>query len=54
MNFILPENFKMGHAEGMATGVTVIVCEKGATGGVSVRGGAPVRAKRIYSVRIRR
>lgn len=41
MNFILPENFKMGHAEGTATGVTVIVCEKGATGGVSVRGGAP-------------
>ncbi len=41
MNFVLPENFKMGHAEGERTGVTVIVCEKGAVGGVSVRGGAP-------------
>ena len=41
MNFVLPENFKIGHAEGEHTGVTVIVCEKGAVGGVSVRGGAP-------------
>lgn len=39
--FVLPEGFKMGHATGLATGITVIVCEKGAVGGVSVRGGAP-------------
>ena len=37
------KGLKVGHSqsqEGM-TGCTVIICEKGATGGVDVRGGAP-------------
>jgi L-aminopeptidase/D-esterase-like protein len=37
------EQFKIGHAQDEAggTGCTVIICEKGATAGVDVRGGAP-------------
>ncbi len=37
------EKFKIGHADNadVATGVTVILAEEGATGGVSVRGSAP-------------
>jgi L-aminopeptidase/D-esterase-like protein len=37
------EGFKFGHAqdEAGATGCTVVLCEKGATAGVDVRGGAP-------------
>lgn len=37
----LPKGIKIGHAENDNTGVTVIVCEKGAMGGCDVRGGAP-------------
>lgn len=37
------EAFKIGHwtDEEIGTGVTAIICERGATGGVSVMGGAP-------------
>lgn len=37
------EGFKIGNAQDLeaATGCTVIICEKGAAGGVDVRGGAP-------------
>lgn len=37
------EGFRLGNAEDKdaATGCTVIICEKGAVGGVDVRGGAP-------------
>jgi L-aminopeptidase/D-esterase-like protein len=37
----LPDGFKIGHADDDATGVTVIICEKGAVAGADVRGGAP-------------
>lgn len=40
-NFILPKGFKLGHADKGVTGVTVIVAENGAIGGVDCRGGAP-------------
>lgn len=37
------DDIRLGHAQhlGAATGCTVILCEKGATAGVDVRGGAP-------------
>lgn len=37
------EGIKVGHQQDLAaaTGCTVVICEKGATGGVDVRGGAP-------------
>lgn len=37
------ESYRIGHADNdeMGTGVTVIICENGAVGGVSVRGSAP-------------
>ena len=37
------DKFKIGHSDNgeMATGITVILAEEGATGGVSVRGSAP-------------
>ena len=37
------EDIKVGHAQNLeaATGCTVVLCEKGATAGVDVRGGAP-------------
>jgi len=38
---ILPHGFKIGSAENTQTGVTVILSEKGAVGGVSVKGCAP-------------
>jgi L-aminopeptidase/D-esterase-like protein len=40
---ILPAGFLVGHAQDKAagTGCTVIICEQGAIGGVSVRGAAP-------------
>ncbi|MCL2675872.1 MAG: P1 family peptidase [Firmicutes bacterium] len=37
----LPKGIKVGHANDEHTGVTVILCEKGAVGGCDVRGGAP-------------
>lgn len=41
------DKFKIGHFtdETNGTGVTAIICEDGAVGGVSVRGAAPQRAK---------
>ncbi|MCL2861264.1 MAG: P1 family peptidase [Firmicutes bacterium] len=39
--FQLPEGIKIGHAQNDKTGVTVILSEDGAVGGVSVRGCAP-------------
>lgn len=45
------EGIKVGHAhsEEGGTGVTVVICEKGATGGVDVRGSAPgTRETDIY------
>jgi L-aminopeptidase/D-esterase-like protein len=41
MEKILPKGIKIGHANDDHTGVTVILCEEGATGGADVRGGAP-------------
>lgn len=38
---IIPQGFKVGHAQNDKTGVTVILCEDGAVGGVDVRGCAP-------------
>lgn len=35
------DKFKIGHADNDNTGVTVILSEGGATGGVHVMGGAP-------------
>lgn len=40
-NIVLPNGIKLGHAQNEHTGVTVILCEEGAVGGVDVRGGAP-------------
>jgi L-aminopeptidase/D-esterase-like protein len=42
-DYSLLEGFRIGHAtdEAGGTGCTVIICEKGATAGVSVRGGSP-------------
>lgn len=46
------ENFRIGNAQDLegATGCTVIVCEKGATAGVDVRGGVRRHGKLICSV----
>lgn len=43
IDFLDIEDIKVGHCENKeaATGCTVVLCEKGATGGVAVRGGAP-------------
>ena len=37
------DDIKVGHAHNMdaGTGCTVVICEKGATAGIDVRGGAP-------------
>ncbi len=37
----LPSGFKVGHADNGVTGVSVVICEKGAVCGCDVRGGAP-------------
>lgn len=41
MNVTIPKGFKIGQAQDDYTGVTVILSEKGAVGGVDCRGGAP-------------
>ncbi len=41
MKITIPNGIKIGHAQDEYTGVTVILSEKGATAGVSVRGCAP-------------
>ena len=43
LNFGEIDGIKVGHCEDLdaATGCTVIICEKGASGGVAIRGGAP-------------
>lgn len=41
MKIIIPKGIKIGHAQDDYTGTTVILAEKGAVGGVSVRGCAP-------------
>lgn len=43
INFTDIENFRIGNAENTqgGTGCTVIICEKGAVGGVSIQGGGP-------------
>ena len=38
---VIPEGFKIGHWQDEYTGVSVILCEEGAVGGVDVRGCAP-------------
>lgn len=38
---LLPEGVTIGHCDNSVTGVTVILCDKGAVGGVDVRGCAP-------------
>ena len=41
--FVDIEDIKVGHAQNLeaGTGCTVVICEKGATAGIDVRGGAP-------------
>lgn len=41
MKIVIPKGIKIGHCQDEYTGVTVILSEKGATAGVSVRGCAP-------------
>lgn len=41
MKIVIPKGIKIGHCQDEYTGVTVILAEKGATAGVSVRGCAP-------------
>ena len=41
MNVTIPSGFKIGHYEDEFTGVSVILAENGAVGGVDCRGGAP-------------
>jgi len=41
MNISIPKGFKVGHYNDEYTGVTVILSESGAIGGVDCRGGAP-------------
>lgn len=41
MEVRIPSGFKIGHYDDAYTGVTVILSESGATGGVDCRGGAP-------------
>lgn len=41
MKITIPKGIKVGHAQNDSTGVTVILCEEGFTGGVDCRGGAP-------------
>ena len=41
MEVRIPSGFKIGHCDDEYTGVTVILSESGATGGVDCRGGAP-------------
>ena len=41
MKITVPKGFKVGEAQDEYTGVTVVLCEKGAVGGVDCRGGAP-------------
>lgn len=43
IKFVDINGIKLGHAQNIKglTGCSVILCEKGATGGVDVRGGAP-------------
>ena len=43
IDFAEMDDIKVGHAQNVdaGTGCTVVICEKGATAGVDVRGGAP-------------
>jgi L-aminopeptidase/D-esterase-like protein len=43
IDFVHIEDIKVGHAHNLnaGTGCTVVICEKGATAGIDVRGGAP-------------
>ncbi len=41
MKIVIPKGIKIGHCQDEYTGMTVILAEKGATAGVSVRGCAP-------------
>ncbi len=41
MKIVIPKGIKIGHCQDEYTGVTVILSEKGATAGVSVKGCAP-------------
>lgn len=41
MKIVIPRGFRVGEAQDEFTGVTVILSEKGAVGGVDCRGGAP-------------
>jgi len=52
-SIVAVRGIEVGHAQNDAalTGCTVILCRKGAVAGVDVRGSAPVRAKRICSIR---
>ena len=38
---IIPKGVKVGNAHDEYTGVTVIKCDRGCTGGADIRGGAP-------------
>ncbi len=41
MQPVIPEGFKLGHFDDEFTGVSVVLCDGGAVGGVDVRGCAP-------------
>ena len=41
MDIVIPRGFEIGHFQDEFTGVTAILCKKGAIGGADVRGGAP-------------
>ena len=41
MDIFIPRSFEVGHFQDDFTGVTVILCKKGAVGGCDCRGGAP-------------
>ncbi len=41
MQIFIPRGFEIGHFQDEFTGVTAILCKKGAVGGCDVRGGAP-------------
>ena len=41
MDIFIPRGFEVGHFQDDFTGVTVILCKKGAVGGYDCRGGAP-------------
>ena len=48
MKVTIPSGFKIGHYDDDFTGVSVIISESGAVGGVDCRGGAPGKIGRAH------